>query len=67
MLLRNGTRWWLECLGLCAGARPPARLRALGSSRWPPGSFDAHVNPTGGGLGGLPTMPPVGFSCAVKG
>ena len=45
MLLRNGTRWWLECLGLCAGARPPARLRALGSSRWRPGPTHAHVNP----------------------
>ena len=24
----------------------------------------AHVNPIDGGLGGLPTMPPIGFSCA---
>ena len=27
----------------------------------------AHVNPIGGDLGGLPTMPPMGFSCALKG
>ena len=27
----------------------------------------AHVNPIGGGPGGLPTMPPIGFSCALKG
>ena len=31
------------------------------------GPFDAHVNPIGGGLGRLPTMPPIGFSCALKG
>jgi len=35
--------------------------------RLPPGPFVAHVDPTGGGLGGLPTMPPMGFSCALKG
>ena len=27
----------------------------------------AHVNPIGGGLGGLPTTPPIGFSCVLKG
>ena len=32
----------------------PAHLRALGSSRWPPGPFDAHVNPPGGGSAGPP-------------
>ena len=35
--------------------------------RWTPGPIDAHVNPIGGGLGRLPTMPPIGFSCAWKG
>ena len=34
---------------------------------WRPGSLHAHVNPMGGGLGGLPTMPPIGFSCALTG
>ena len=33
MTLRACTRWWLECLGLCAGVRPPARLRALPPSK----------------------------------
>ena len=32
-----------------------------------PGPTYAHVNPIGGGLGRLPTMPPIGFSCALKG
>ena len=31
------------------------------------GPFDTHVHPIGGGLGRLPTMPPIGFSCAWKG
>ena len=31
------------------------------------GPDDPHVNPIGGGLGRLPTMPPIGFSCAWKG
>ena len=31
------------------------------------GPDDPHVNPIGGGLGRLPTMPPIGFSCALKG
>ena len=32
-----------------------------------PGPTYAHVNPIGGGLGRLPTMPPIGFSCTLKG
>ena len=44
-----------------------AHLVEHGPYRWTPGPFDAHVNPIGGGLGGLPTMPPIGFSCALKG
>ena len=31
------------------------------------GPFNSHVHPIGGGLGRLPTMPPIGFSCALKG
>ena len=34
---------------------------------WRPGPLHAHVNPMGGGLGALPTMPPIGFSCALTG
>lgn len=48
---------------ICAWARQLAR----GLDRWQPRPFNAHVNPTGGGLGGLPTMPPIGFSCALAG
>ena len=35
--------------------------------RWTPGPIDARVHPIGGGLGRLPTMPPIGFSCALEG
>ena len=31
------------------------------------GPDNPHVSPIGGGLGRLPTMPPIGFSCALKG
>ncbi len=31
------------------------------------GHLTAHVGPIGGGLGRLPTMPPIGFSCALAG
>jgi len=44
----------------------PVRWR-LGPGRWRPGSLHVHVNPMGGGLGALPTMPPIGFSCALTG
>jgi len=30
-------------------------------------SIHAHVNPIGGCVGRLPTMPPMGFSCTLKG
>ena len=32
-----------------------------------PGPTYAHASPIGGGLGRLPTMPPIGFRCALKG
>ena len=41
-----------------------ARYFTRGPDRWRPGPFPAHVNPIGGCVGGLPTMPPMGFSCA---
>ena len=54
----------------CTWALQPARS----PDRWWPGPLpahagpiDAHVNPTGGGLDRPPTMPPIGFSCALKG
>ena len=31
------------------------------------GPDNPHVSPIGGGLGRLPTMPPIGFRCALKG
>ena len=46
------------------GSRCP---RCAQPDRWRPRPFDAHVNPIGGGLGGLPTTPPIGFSCVLKG
>ena len=47
-------------------AREPLSL-ACSPGRWRPGPLHAHVNPRGGGLGRLPTMPPIGFSCALTG
>jgi len=64
MTLRTCTRWWLECLGLCAGAQvQQSPFWTLWCARGP---AHAHVDPTGGDLnpaggrlGGLPTMPPI--------
>lgn len=46
-----------------------AHIGMLGA--WVPdsarGPDNSHVGPIGGGLGGLPTMPPIGFSCELAG
>ena len=46
---------------------PPARRDHTSTRPYARGPFHPHVNPIGGGLGRLPTMPPIGFSCALEG
>ena len=56
----------MTCTWALQPARGPDRWWPK-PGRWTPGPFHPHVNPIGGGLGRLPTMPPIGFSCAWKG
>ena len=59
------------CFIVKVGAPPQARYTSRSARTWAQqlarGPDDLRVGPIGGGLGGLPTMPPVGFSCASRG
>ena len=66
-----GWRWQLLLVWLGTGCRCAFSENSLvavhSPRRWSCGPFNAHVNPTGGSVGGVPTVPPQGPSCAATG
>ena len=66
-----GWRWQLLLVWLGTGCRCAFSENSLvavhSPRRWSCGPLNAHVNPTGGSVGGAPTLPPQGPSCAATG
>ena len=66
-----GWRWQLLLVWRGTGCRCAFSENGLvavhSPRRWSCGPFNAHVNPTGGSVGGVPTLPPQGPSCAATG